>query len=274
MASDPISRDPHLETIDSYKRAIERELQRASTVAAQESAKLDQAARYVLEGQGKRLRGLLVMAIARDLGGQSAVESSSVSIAVAVEMLHAASLVHDDLPALDNDDTRRGRPSCHRAFSEATAILVGDLLVGRALERVGEGTLPAEGQLSILTKMSKSWADLCVGQQLDIEKPTDAAMVERLMALKTGALFGFSAYAGAVCGGVPGQEAERFFQWGRDVGVLFQKLDDISDGEVVSVEPFNAPDEVERSRRSLGSLVAGRPIPHTEAVYERIVGAV
>jgi geranylgeranyl pyrophosphate synthase len=262
----------YLETLDAYKRVLERELSRVAALAAPLSVRLHEATRYVLEGQGKRLRGLLVMAVARDLGGERADETASLGPAVAVEMLHAASLVHDDLPALDNDDLRRGRPSCHKAFSEATAILVGDLLVGRALERVGQGTVHPEGQLAITIKLSAAWAELCMGQQLDIEKPSQPDIIQKLMELKTGALFGVSAYSGAVCSGLSAQEAERFFEWGKSVGVLFQKLDDISDGDGVSRETFDAEREVACCREQLSQLVAGVDLPMTVQVFQKIVG--
>jgi geranylgeranyl pyrophosphate synthase len=272
MAITPLQSTEFLETLDAYKRVLERELSRMAALAAPLSVRLHEATRYVLEGQGKRLRGLLVMAVARDVGGERADETASLGAAVAVEMLHAASLVHDDLPALDNDDMRRGRPSCHRAFSEATAILVGDLLVGRALERVGQGTVHPEGQIAITMKLSSAWAELCMGQQLDIEKPSQPEIVERLMELKTGALFGVSAYAGAVCGGVSPQDAERFFEWGKSVGVLFQKLDDISDGDGAASESFNAAGEIARCREQLRQLAAGIELPMTAQIFQKIVG--
>lgn len=272
MASNPEFIADNKVILEQWKSAIDLQLLTVASRAAPDSERLQSAARYVLEGQGKRLRGLLVMALGHDLGSLDPEVSGALHAAVSVEMLHAASLVHDDLPALDNDDLRRGRPSCHRAFSEATAILVGDLLVGRAIEWIGEGLTAPARQLHVAKVLSRAWGDLCVGQQLDIERSADPKVIQRLMELKTGTLFGASAYAGCVCGGLPTERAEEFFAWGVEVGVLFQKLDDVSDGDSTMSEPFHRNREIADSHARLVKLASSRALPLTELVYRTIVG--
>lgn len=265
--------EPTLESqLQAWRSLVDSELVATALRIAPRSPTIQRAVTYVLEGQGKRLRALLVLSLACDLTGSlDARHSGALSTAVAVEMLHAASLVHDDLPALDNDDTRRGRPSCHRAFSEGTAILAGDLLFGRAIELVGAVSAPADRVLRVVQTLCRAWSELCIGQQLDIEKHTDAATVQSLMELKTGALFGASAAAGAVCGGLSATQAEDFFAWGVKVGVLFQRLDDISDGDGTSGDGFDASQERLALLAHLRSLSLPTSLPLTEGVYQKIV---
>ena len=272
MASEPKLKEENEAMLAQWKASLEVELLKVAAVAAPDSRRLQDAVRYVLEGQGKRLRGLLLMALAQDLGGLGPETSGALDAAVSVEMLHAASLVHDDLPALDNDDLRRGRPACHRAFSEGTAILVGDLLVGRSIALIGEGPATAERQLDIARILSRSWADLCVGQQIDIEKSFDPKVIKRSMELKTGALFGASVYAGCVYGGVSPAIARDFFSWGVDIGVLFQRLDDVSDGDGEMSDPIVREQEIFEAYARLLKYASPAALPLTELVYRKIVG--
>lgn len=238
-----------------------------------DSKSLLAATTYVLQGHGKRLRALLALAICRDLTEDEALPPRALRPGLALEMLHAASLVHDDLPALDNDDMRRGRPSCHRQFNEATAILTGDYLVGRAFAVVADGSVPPLHQLRVLATLAQAWGDLCMGQQVDIEKPTQPHEILRLMELKTGALFGASAACGAICADLDDAGVKRFYEWGQKVGVLFQKLDDLHDGDGARDASFNRDTEVEGLRAELRSL-HGKPMALTNAVYQAVVGEV
>jgi geranylgeranyl diphosphate synthase type II len=175
---------------------------------------------------------------------------------VAIETLHAASLVHDDLPALDNDDTRRGKPSCHKAFGEATAILVGDALVGAAMFHVlDDETLPTDLRARVARVLSYVWRDLCVGQQvdLDIGMGSDRKARSEMIRLKTGILFGAAASCGAICAGIRDADISSYFEWGVKVGECFQALDDLDDGDRPESE---RPDIQRECREVLGHLSA------------------
>ncbi len=212
---------------------------------------LHEACDYVSGSGGKRLRALLALSVAHDLSKDSeSITKTALSPAVALELLHAASLVHDDLPALDNDDERRGRPSCHRAFSEATAILTGDALVGAALMLVTtDSELSSDNQARVARTLSMAWWDLCLGQQLDIDlkNNTSAAKRDEMIELKTGALFGASVGCGAICAGIREAVLGDFIGWGSRVGECFQAFDDLDDGD----RPESDRGEIDRQRESI-----------------------
>jgi geranylgeranyl diphosphate synthase type II len=233
---------------EGWRAEVEQGLLSLAREYTKDSSQLRDATTYVLEGAGKKLRALLILSIARDLLGSQGDLSGALRCALAVEALHAASLVHDDLPALDNDDYRRGRPSCHRAFNEATAILVGDLLVGVAFSSVSRLGDTAEMSAHVCSLLARTWSELCVGQQLDLQGVSDISQRLRMIELKTGALFGCAAACGALCARVEVELVERLFEWGVRVGAAFQKLDDVSDGEC-SVE------EVPVVERECSSLI-------------------
>ena len=259
-------------SIQRWRELVNRELVTVGATSARDSKRLEAAATYVLQGQGKRLRALLALAITHDLARADAIqEPRSLSVGLGLEILHAASLVHDDLPALDNDDMRRGRPACHRQFNEATAILTGDYLVGLAFSLITTGNLSPMQQLRVVPKFARAWSDLCVGQQVDIERPTDCDTRHRLMELKTGALFGAAAACGAICADCDDEATAHFEGWGTKVGVLFQKLDDVADGDGTAAASFNRDAEVADLLSQLKSLSSSR-LPITEAVYGMIVG--
>jgi farnesyl diphosphate synthase len=198
-------------------------------------ARLYEAMRYSAIGGGKRLRGFLVLEGARQFG---VARTSALRAAAAVEMLHAYSLVHDDLPAMDDDDLRRGKPTAHRAFDEATAILAGD-----ALQALAFGTLAEEdthsdaavrAELVRLLARAAGCRGMCGGQMLDmLAEQSGAAMDEvaigRLQLLKTGRLIEFSAEAGAVLGKAPAPLRAALGAYGRELGAAFQIADDLLD---------------------------------------------
>ena len=257
--------------LKAWRESIHRELVTVGQSSLGPSKSLQAATTYVLQGHGKRLRAMLALAICSDLTGGDTSNPYALKPGLALEMLHAASLVHDDLPALDNDDTRRGRPSCHRQFNEATAILTGDYLVGRAFSVVTDGSLTAMQQLRVLAALAQAWGDLCMGQQVDIEKPTEAAEVHHLMELKTGALFGAAAASGAVCADTNDEVTTRFYEWGKKLGVLFQKLDDLADGDGATGITFNKDSEIEALIGQLRTL-STKPMPLTEGVLSAVIG--
>ena len=188
------------------------------------------AMRYAVRG-GKRLRGFLVLEGARMLGVP---EDRAVSAAAAVEALHAYSLVHDDLPCMDDDDLRRGQPTVHRKWDEATAVLAGDALQTLAFELLCDPALgPAEVRMALVAGLAKASGidGMVLGQALDIaaetaERQLTLEEITALQAGKTGALIGFAAEAGAVLAGADPQALRRY---AAALGLAFQIADDILD---------------------------------------------
>jgi farnesyl diphosphate synthase len=197
------------------------------------SGKADQpvtdAMRYAVRG-GKRLRGFLVLEGARMLGVP---EARSVSAAAAIEALHSYSLVHDDLPCMDDDDLRRGQPTVHKQWDEATAVLAGDALQTLAFELLCDPKLgSAEVRMELVAGLAKASGidGMVLGQALDIAAETSAALtldqITALQAGKTGALIGFAAEAGAVIAGADRAPLRRY---ATALGLAFQIADDILD---------------------------------------------
>lgn len=188
------------------------------------------AMRYALRG-GKRLRGFLVLEGARMLG---VAEARAVSAAAAVEALHAYSLVHDDLPCMDDDDLRRGQPTVHRKWDEATAVLAGDALQTLAFELLCDPALgSAEVRIGLVSGLAKASGidGMVLGQALDIAaetagRPLTLEEITALQAGKTGALIGFAAEAGAVIAGADPRPLRRY---AAALGLAFQIADDILD---------------------------------------------
>ena len=197
-------------------------------------ARLMAAIRHGALDGGKRLRPHLVIEAARLFG---AARETALETACALEAIHCYSLIHDDLPAMDDDDTRRGRPTVHIAYDEATAILAGDALLTHAFERVAaDGGLIAETrcQLAVLLARAAGQGGMIGGQMFDMEaetaaEPLDDAAIRRLQAMKTGALIAFACEAGAVIGGADGDARERLARFGRTIGLAFQLADDLLD---------------------------------------------
>jgi farnesyl diphosphate synthase len=197
--------------------------------------RLAEAMRYATLGGGKRLRAFLVTASASLFGVN---ETCAARVAASVEMMHAYSLVHDDLPAMDDDDLRRGKPSTHKAFDEATAILAGDALQCRAFEILGESDTHSDPQARCELVMALGAAagarGMAGGQMIDMVaegQVLDSPAVIRLQALKTGRLIQYSAEAGAILGRATSQQRHLLAAYGRDVGAAFQIADDLLDVE-------------------------------------------
>ncbi len=191
------------------------------------------ALRYPLFTGGKRFRPLLVMAACEAVGGDP---SAALPAAVAVELVHTYSLVHDDLPCMDDDDERRGMPTVHRAFDEATAVLVGDALLTEAFVALSEVSLPAIRLLAV----ASGAAGMVGGQAGDIARVTSLEALERVHALKTGALIAAATEIGGLVGGAdPGQRA-LLQAFGRDVGLGFQLADDVLDADE-ALDPDGPP---------------------------------
>src|ERR1700752_4346346 len=198
-------------------------------------ARLIDAMRYATLGGGKRLRAFLVMKSSTMFAVS---ETCAARVAAAVEMLHAYSLVHDDLPAMDDDGLRRGKPSTHKAFDEATAILAGDALQTRAFEVLAEPDTHSDPQarceLVAALGAAAGARGMAGGQMIDMlaeGRTLDGPAITRLQALKTGRLIQFSAEAGAILGRAPLPQRHMLAAYGRDLGTAFQIADDLLDAE-------------------------------------------
>ncbi|MDB5571763.1 MAG: geranylgeranyl pyrophosphate synthase [Hyphomicrobiales bacterium] len=195
------------------------------------------AMRYAALDGGKRLRPFLLIETARLFG----VEGEGVlRAACALEMVHCYSLVHDDLPAMDDDDLRRGRPTVHRAFDEATAVLAGDALLTYAFDVMADPATHADPQarcaLTLALARAAGLGGMAGGQMLDLDAESSGAaltraQIERLQAMKTGALLRFGAQAGAIYAGAGAGDLEALSAYGRALGAAFQIADDILDAE-------------------------------------------
>lgn len=188
---------------------------------------------YTLLAGGKRLRPLLVVAGAQAVGARGD-EGPVRDYAVALEMIHTYSLVHDDLPAMDDDDLRRGRPTLHKVHDEATAILAGDGLLTEAFHLLLGGDEPVRLALGRRLARAAGTAGMVGGQVMDLSREAvggDLASVEAVHAAKTGALIEAAVAGGAAAGGGSADEVEALAAWGRAIGLAFQVVDDLLDEE-------------------------------------------
>jgi len=218
------------------------------------------AMRYSVFAGGKRIRPILCFETARIFKGDV---SAAHYPACAIEFIHTYSLIHDDLPALDNDDLRRGKPTCHKKFGEAIAILAGDALLTLAFESIGATPVPAERRVAILTEVATSAGTvngMVGGQVADIEaegKRVEPQMLEYIHRSKTAALIRASITAGALCAGASDNDVARLRRFGETIGWAFQVTDDILD--------------VEESSAALGKT-AGKDIAQEKATYPAVYG--
>jgi farnesyl diphosphate synthase len=187
--------------------------------------------RYAAQGGGKRIRPLLVFA-AGELGNSNPEVLDAA--AAAIEMIHAYSLVHDDLPCMDDDDLRRGRPTVHKAFDEATALLVGDALQTKAFEVLVGTQGTAEMRLSLIGELSKASGSLGMagGQAIDLEsvgQKIDLAALKQMHAMKTGALLSCAVRMGAITAELDAAALLKLTQYSTALGLAFQVVDDVLD---------------------------------------------
>jgi geranylgeranyl pyrophosphate synthase len=223
-----------------YQQRIEGVLARALEIDGAATPRLLEAMRYSTLAGGKRVRPVLVYATGEALGAPLELLDAA---AASVELIHVYSLVHDDLPAMDNDDLRRGRPTCHRAFDEATAILVGDALQARAFEVLtnAPAAIPASARLEMLRVLADAIGTrgMAGGQAIDLESVKQTLhepALERMHRQKTGALIQASVLLGAISGGTLGvPERAALGEFGAEIGLAFQIQDDILDVEGTTV---------------------------------------
>ncbi|HKO03204.1 MAG TPA: farnesyl diphosphate synthase [Candidatus Acidoferrales bacterium] len=221
---------------------------------------IHRAMRYSVFAGGKRLRPILCLESARIFLDPPA---RVLPVACALEFIHTYSLIHDDLPALDNDDLRRGRPTCHKQFGDAMAILAGDALLTRAFEVLSRAELPAERCAALIREIATAAGTvngMVGGQVADLEaegKPIDPKMLEYIHRSKTAALIRVSVVSGAIAGGAVAADVERLRSFGENIGLAFQVVDDILD--------------VEESSATLGKT-AGKDESQKKATYPALYG--
>ena len=214
--------------MDALRSEIEAALSHALT-DCDLSSSLHAAMRYSLLSGGKRLRALLCCSTCSALTGQ---HEAALDAACALEMIHAYSLIHDDLPAMDDDQLRRGQPTCHIEFDEAEAILAGDALQAEAFRLLAQQPLDAATVVATITTLAQAAGanGMVGGQSLDMAaEGTTQADLETLHGAKTGALLTASMQLGAQIAGADSQVIERLVEGGRKLGLAFQVVDDVLD---------------------------------------------
>lgn len=239
---------------------VDAALQRQMPAAEAVPQSIHQAMRYSVFAGGKRIRPILCLETARIF---TADVTPALHPACAIEFIHTYSLIHDDLPALDNDDLRRGKPTCHKKFGEAIAILAGDALLTLAFQTIGETPVGATQSNKILTEIATAAGTMngmVGGQVADLEaegRGVGSETLEYIHRSKTAALIRASITAGAICAGAPEEDVARLRHFGETIGWAFQVTDDILD--------------VEESSAALGKT-AGKDIAQRKATYPAVFG--
>jgi geranylgeranyl diphosphate synthase, type II len=242
------------------RQAVDEQLEKLLPGEAVQPASIHTAMRYSVFAGGKRVRPILCLETARIF---TAEVSPALYPGCAIEFIHTYSLIHDDLPALDNDDLRRGKPTCHKKFGEAAAILAGDALLTLAFETIAAAPISAERRVAMVTEISSAagtvWG-MVGGQVADLEaegKAVEAEMLEYIHRSKTAALIRAAITAGALCAGAQTEDVKRLRRFGDTIGWAFQVTDDILD--------------VEESSAALGKT-AGKDIAQQKATYPAVFG--
>lgn len=245
---------------DEDLQAVDAALERLLPPEETRPASIHSAMRYSVFAGGKRVRPILCLEAARIFAANI---TPALHPACAIEFIHTYSLIHDDLPALDNDDLRRGKPTCHKKFGEAIAILAGDALLTLAFETIGLTPVPAEQRVKILTEVASAAGTLngmVGGQVADLEaegKSVGADTLEYIHRSKTAALIRAAITAGALCAGAEDADVARLRRFGDTIGWAFQVTDDILD--------------VEESSAALGKT-AGKDVAQQKATYPSLYG--
>lgn len=239
---------------------IERTLEALLPPETTQPSTIHQAMRYSVFAGGKRIRPILCCETARLFSQQL---DAAATVGCALEFIHTYSLIHDDLPALDNDDLRRGKPTCHKKFGVAMAILAGDGLLTLAFETLARANVAPERRVRIIAEIGRAAGTvngMVGGQVADVEaegKPIDAAQLEYIHRSKTAALIQASVVVGALAGGAHDEDVERLGRFGESIGWAFQVVDDLLD--------------VEESSAALGKT-AGKDRAQQKATYPALFG--
>lgn len=210
---------------------LEKHLRGYLQTEEQEASPLEKAMAYSVEAGGKRIRPLLLLAVIKSFGGSL---EKGYAAAVALEYIHTYSLIHDDLPAMDDDELRRGKPTSHKVYGEATAILAGDALLTKSFEVLTEGPASADEKIRLVKELAKSSGNLGMvgGQQADLEGETRSLTLEELQSVhvrKTGALLEFAMFAGGFLADVDTHTLNLLNQIAKRIGIAYQIRDDLLD---------------------------------------------
>jgi len=220
-------------TLEQGRIVTDQALERLLPPATQYPSSIHQAMRHSVFAGGKRLRPILSMEAARVVAG--CIPEGVEELGSALEMLHTYSLIHDDLPALDNDDLRRGRPTCHKVFGDAIAILAGDGLQTYAYEVLARLQCPADGRVAIIAEIAHATGTIdgmIGGQVMDLEaehQHPDAKTLEYIHRSKTGALLTASVVTGGIYAGGDASQIQSLRDFGMNIGLAFQIVDDVLD---------------------------------------------
>lgn len=247
-------------------------------IPADTRLRLIEAMRYAVIGGGKRIRPLLVVAVAEMYGVD---RDAAVRAGLAIEAIHAYSLIHDDLPCMDDDDLRHGKPTVHRAYDEATAVLAGDALHAFAFELLSDPAMSGDPftriELVATLAMASGAQGMAGGQMMDIMAEGadyDLPAVTRLQQLKTGALLGAAVEMGAILGRVPPEGRSHLRGYARDIGLAFQIVDDLLDheGDEAAAGKALRKDAVAGKQTFVSLLGASRAREQAGALVEQAVG--
>lgn len=218
------------ETMDFYSYVFEQELERAENELTEKSGRypaLAKAMSYSLSAGGKRIRPVLTMEMCRAAGGNL---SDCLPAAIAIEMIHTFSLIHDDLPCMDDDDLRRGKPSCHIAFGEANALLAGDALTVEACRMISDSEIAADKAVKMISALCSCSYGMIGGQIIDVDGRIDS--IEQLYSmyeLKTSQLLIAAAKMGCIAAGADDAVISSAEKYAYNTGIAFQLIDDILD---------------------------------------------
>jgi geranylgeranyl diphosphate synthase type II len=249
--------------IEAGRQLIDQALQRLLPAADAYPVSIHRAMRHSVFAGGKRLRPILCMEAARMVCADGSTLQGIEELGSALEMLHTYSLVHDDLPALDNDDLRRGQPTCHVTFGEATAILAGDALQTLAYQVLANLKCSADARVHIISEIAHATGTvdgMIGGQIVDLESEhvkADASVLEYIHRSKTGALITASVVSGGIYAGADSSQLQRLRDFGRGIGLAFQIVDDVLD--------------VTQSSEQLGKT-AGKDTASDKATYPALFG--
>ncbi len=227
-----IAIDEEIQTLLARSAAeVDEALRRRLAGPEQTPLRLLEAMRYSLDAGGKRLRPALTLWCCELCGGE---RSAAMPAALAIECVHTFSLIHDDLPALDNDDLRRGRPSSHRQFGEAAAILAGDALLTLAFEIIAADTTDPRTAVAMIRELASAtgWRGMIGGEAADLEGetlPPDADLVRQIHAAKTARLIEAACRLGAIAAGATERSYDALGRFGHELGLAFQAADDLLD---------------------------------------------